>query len=1554
MKNKIFFLASLASIFLILLFSNISYSQDQLIFWNKLEHEVDGYIPSEIGPDAFYDNLEGELSFESFKFGNGVRAPYTGADAYHCKVAIDITELNLTTEKGTFEFWWKAAYNDNKPNQWRSWLSTADVVTHPPDPPQSAGTGYLDFSNDRFVGGRHTYRFSIGSYPCSTENVLHGGSGELPSQWNEGDEMHLAIIYDRNGIPDTGGKTIIIFRDGVEMCSTTDNNWVIVPIKCVWLMAWAGTSFGGDTRLLGYPGAGGVMDNFKIYNYAKTDFSDRFIENPVLTVNSHTPTQNELNVPTNSNITVEFSANIDETTLDDDVTFNVDGSISGEHQGDFSGGGTNTITFNPVEDFVPGEVVTVTLTTGIQSTVGANLEKSYSWQFTVESQSSCAIFSKQQVISTSAIGALYVCTADIDGDSDLDVISSCNSGKIAWYENGNSWNETPISTDALAAFCVHAADIDGDGDMDVLSTSETNEEIAWYENGNSWNKTVISDSAFNGPRTVYAADMDGDGDLDVLSSYRDGYKIVWYENGNSWYENTISTTANYSFSVYPADMDGDGDLDVLSHGNHEHNIVWYENGNLWQKNIITTDTWGSCHVYAADMDGDGDLDALSASYLDNKIAWFENGNSWNKTVISANADAAYCVYAADMDGDGDLDVLSASGGDDKIAWYENGNVWNETVISNDADNAGCVYAADMDGDGDLDVLSSSDDDNKIAWYVNCTDFGDLPASYNLTTNSDDGARHNVSDLYLGTSIDGETDGQESDDAGRTASDGDDGNDQNDENGVVINSNWHEGINGGSIEVTVTGGPGFLSGWIDWEHNADLIDAGEHILDMKPVTNGTQTIYFDVPAGVITPAFSFQDRFARFRLIADNETPLTLTGLFNNGEVEDHYLRFYFTADFPEIDIQRPAGNSILDGSIDNVSTSDTGYVRLRYTVDNTAGAEQLDIIEVTATNLDNCSNFSVDTVLPLKIAAGSTDTLDISFDVDSSDVFGLDMVFSNNDQDEYLYNIEIDGSVIEAMAQFSIPDTTAYPSQMIKIPVSVSTDSSISVAQFVIDYDSTVIDFQSAEVGSGAAGFGIIQNSQLPFNPSTEGANANVLVQVSGAGTNYFTGENVEVVLLTFHIVGINGDSTILAFDTDVAHTFLSTLNLNEITDGEIHFHNGSIKIPDFVDLTGIVFYDNTIVNIPNADVVLNGETVTTTDQNGEYEILQINPGTYNLELIKTSDQQDAITGTDPLYILQALAFMHELTAEEMRAADVTGDGLITGSDAIAILRYLAFFTIGIGNSGHWEFLPEDTTINLINNQTIDFIAYLKGDANLSWGSSVTFVSNGIGGDSENCAIKIGGYEIVEGRKIKIPIYLEANAAEVNSILFSFKFDPQKLEHIKTIFNHYLDDFQIIENSQLSGQLHLAMVGLNGFSGESKILEILFERSKNMEDYVNFEISRAVVNDAKLQNLPTLVIDKINPTYIKSYHLYQNFPNPFNSETQIRYDIPDKVRCILKIYNLAGQEVTTLVDKIHEPGSYSLNWNGTDNKGKTVNSGIYVYELIAGQHTSSRKTLIIK
>jgi hypothetical protein len=92
----------------------------------------------------------------------------------------------------------------------------------------------------------------------------------------------------------------------------------------------------------------------------------------------------------------------------------------------------------------------------------------------------------------------------------------------------------------------------------------------------------------------------------------------------------------------------------------------------------------------------------------------------------------------------------------------------------------------------------------------------------------------------------------------------------------------------------------------------------------------------------------------------------------------------------------------------------------------------------------------------------------------------------------------------------------------------------------------------------------------------------------------------------------------------------------------------------------------------------------------------------------------------------------------------------------------------------------------------------------------------------------------------------------------------------------------------------------------------------------------------------------------KSFAVSQNYPNPFNPQTVIKYDLPEPEHVRIVIYNILGQKVRALVDEDQEAGEKSVNWDGKDDLGKEVATGIYFYHIKAGDFSMVKKMVLLK
>jgi hypothetical protein len=102
--------------------------------------------------------------------------------------------------------------------------------------------------------------------------------------------------------------------------------------------------------------------------------------------------------------------------------------------------------------------------------------------------------------------------------------------------------------------------------------------------------------------------------------------------------------------------------------------------------------------------------------------------------------------------------------------------------------------------------------------------------------------------------------------------------------------------------------------------------------------------------------------------------------------------------------------------------------------------------------------------------------------------------------------------------------------------------------------------------------------------------------------------------------------------------------------------------------------------------------------------------------------------------------------------------------------------------------------------------------------------------------------------------------------------------------------------------------------------------------------------------------EEVGPPVVQApvFHLAQNAPNPFNRQSEIRYQLPAKLKARLMVYNILGERVVTLVDEEQGAGAHTVVWDGKNARREPVASGVYFYRLEAGEHSGIQKMLLVK
>ena len=112
------------------------------------------------------------------------------------------------------------------------------------------------------------------------------------------------------------------------------------------------------------------------------------------------------------------------------------------------------------------------------------------------------------------------------------------------------------------------------------------------------------------------------------------------------------------------------------------------------------------------------------------------------------------------------------------------------------------------------------------------------------------------------------------------------------------------------------------------------------------------------------------------------------------------------------------------------------------------------------------------------------------------------------------------------------------------------------------------------------------------------------------------------------------------------------------------------------------------------------------------------------------------------------------------------------------------------------------------------------------------------------------------------------------------------------------------------------------------------------------------------ENTPNVIVvgilgieDDVIPV---KFAIHQNYPNPFNPITTLRYDLPEQTHVNITVYDMLGRKVMTILNEQQDPGYKSLIWDATNNYGKSVSAGIYLYRVQAGEYMQTKKMVLLK
>ena len=280
-----------------------------------------------------------------------------------------------------------------------------------------------------------------------------------------------------------------------------------------------------------------------------------------------------------------------------------------------------------------------------------------------------------------------------------------------------------------------------------------------------------------------------------------------------------------------------------------------------------------------------------------------------------------------------------------------------------------------------------------------------------------------------------------------------------------------------------------------------------------------------------------------------------------------------------------------------------------------------------------------------------------------------------------------------------------------------------------------------------------------------------------------------------------------------------------------------------------------------------------------------------------------------------------------------------TGSDTLLIYNLFSPDSIFSVNTDSFNVLPGDSQIVLVTfvpNQPTDY-------------SSDLFIVNN-DPETDTLVVLLTGVGFILAPEISVdPIYLAFDTTAAGSSNLK----------LLTIYNIGNATLTISNISSTESVFSTNLTSYDIQPGNSQMVQVAFTPTETIIYTSNLFV---ISNDSEMDTLIVPVsgvgimlarieLDAQLPHILV---LYPNYPNPFNPVTTLRYDLPEQTHVNITIYDMLGRQVKTLINHTQDAGYRSVIWNATNDYGKPVSAGIYLYQIQAGEYMLTKKMVLLK